>query len=300
MTRRTALRGLALAFGASLVDCRPIRTDRRFRFCLNTGTINGRQLGLQKALEIASRAGYDSVEIWVRDLNECLASGAKAKEIASLARNLGLTIENAIDFLPWLVNDEGERRAALEQMRRTMELLREIGCPRIAVPPAGAVAERIDLFVAAERFAPVITLGEEIGVLPQLEVWGFSQTLRTLGEALFIAAQCGSRSVGILADVYHLHKGGTPFEALHYLPAETLQIFHVNDYPEKPREQLTDADRVLPGDGLAPWPWLTELLEKKSPVVLSLELFNRSLWELEPLTAAKLGLEKMKRAVQAS
>lgn len=304
ISRRRALQAALVTCGAGFLQCRTSAEQKKsFRFCLNTSTIGGQNLGLTKSMEIASKAGYDAVEIWMRDLEAYLKSGASLKDVRQRASDLDLTLENAIDFPRWIVDDESERTAALEQTRRTMATLAEIGCPRLATPPVGVTSSAgFDLFAAAERFAALAAVGESMGVMPQLEIWGFSANLHSLGEALFIAAQSGNPRVGILADVYHLYRGGSPFEALHFVPPSALQIFHVNDYPPSPpREQLKDSDRLMPGDGAAPWPTIVRLLrEKNSPVVLSLELFNPDLWKQEPLQVARLGLEKMKQAFGSS
>jgi 2-keto-myo-inositol isomerase len=54
----------------------------------------------------------------------------------------------------------------------------------------------------------------------------------------------------------------------------------------------------MPGDGVAPMTQiLRDLALTGGETVLSLELFNRSYWEQDPLRVARLGLEKMKTAV---
>jgi 2-keto-myo-inositol isomerase len=78
-----------------------------------------------------------------------------------------------------------------------------------------------------------------------------------------------------------------------------MNCFHMNDFPATPpRETISDAHRVYPGDGVAPITQiLRELLSTGFNGALSLELFNRSYWEQDALTVARTGLEKMKAAV---
>lgn len=104
----------------------------------------------------------------------------------------------------------------------------------------------------------------------------------------------------ILPDVYHLYRGGSGFDGITLLGRESIHVFHFNDYPaDPPREKATDADRVYPGDGVAP---LKQLLRNLASggfhVTLSLELFNRKLWSQDPLAVIQTGLEKMKSLVQ--
>jgi sugar phosphate isomerase/epimerase len=81
-----------------------------------------------------------------------------------------------------------------------------------------------------------------------------------------------------------------------------MHAIHMNDYPSEPnRERIADADRVFPGDGVAP---LTTVLRDLRIAgfrgVLSLELFNREYWKQDAFLVAKMGLEKMRAAVEKS
>ncbi len=153
-----------------------------------------------------------------------------------------------------------------------------------------------DLSRIADRYRALLELGDQIGVVPQVEVWGFSRTLGRLGEAACVAIEAGHPKACILPDVYHLYRGGSDFGGIKLLGPSAIHVFHFNDYPaDPPRTKLTDADRVYPGDGVAP---LRSLLHDLSAggfhVTLSLELFNRKLWTQDPLTVAKTGFEKLK------
>ena len=178
-----------------------------------------------------------------------------------------------------------------------MDLVRRIGGKRLAAPPVGATDRPVgDLLMVAQRYRTLLELGDELGVVPQVEVWGSSRTLGRLGEAALVAIEAQHPKACILADVYHLHRGGSDFGGIKLLGPGSIHVFHFNDYPaEPPREQLTDADRVFPGDGIAPLkPLLRDLAANGSRVTLSLELFNRKYWSQDPLSVAKAGLEKMK------
>jgi sugar phosphate isomerase/epimerase len=180
-----------------------------------------------------------------------------------------------------------------------MEMMASLGCPRMAAPSAGVKpTDQLDLFKVGERFAELIALGRETGVTPQLEFWGASRFFH-LGQVLMAAAVAKNPGVRILADVYHLHRGGSGFEGLKMIDGSLIEIFHMNDYPDTiAREKLEDKDRIYPGDGVAPLKQvLTDLKNMKGPKILSLELFNREYWSQDPLLVAKTGLEKMRKAL---
>ena len=182
-----------------------------------------------------------------------------------------------------------------------MDMLAQISCKRIAAPPFGATEKvGINLHQAAARYRAVCDLGEKMGILPMLELWGFSANLYLFGETLFVAAESGHSKALILVDVYHLHKGGSELNALSLLSGNHIQVFHMNDYPAIPtRETLNDSFRVMPGDGVAPMNQILQMLNNKNtPIVLSLELFNETYWQKDPMEVAKLGLAKMKISVE--
>jgi len=268
-----------------------------FRYCLNTSTISGQDLGLLKYIDIASKAGYHGIEVWVRDVEAALKEGHTLSSLKSYIDDHGLKVENAIGFAPWMT--EGE--AGFIQMEQEMAMLAGIGCLRIAAPPAGVPIDKsLDLFAVGEKYLKLLDLGRKIGVMPQLEFWGSSPILWHLGQVLLIAAAADDPDVRILPDVYHMFRGGSGFNALKMLDGNLIEIFHMNDYPaSKPREQQVDADRVYPGDGIAPMSQiLTDLKNMGGEKILSLELFNRAYWEEDPMLVAKNGLAKMKSLVK--
>lgn len=272
------------------------------RYCLNSGTIRGHELSLVEEVELAAKAGYDGIEPWTRNLQQYKEQGGSLRDLRKRIEDHGLRVESAIGFAQWIVDDEAARKKGLEDAKRDMELVAAIGGARIAAPPAGASgqdAPRIDLFAAADRYRALLNAGSRIGVTPQVEVWGPSKNLSRLGEAVFVAVESGHPDACVLPDVYHVYRGGSGFAGLEVIAGKALHCFHMNDYPtDRPRQELTDADRVYPGDGNAP---LTDILRTLQRVgfrgALSLELFNRDYWKLPAEEVARTGLEKMKAAV---
>lgn len=271
-----------------------------FSYCLNTSTIRGQKLSLDKEIEITAKAGYHAIEPWVNKIHDYAKSGGSLTELRRRISDLGLTVESAISFSQWIVDDDARRGEALEQNKRDMDVLARIGGKRIAAPPAGATREAgLDLMKAAGRYRALLELGDEMGVVPQVEVWGSSKNLHRLGQAMFVVIESGHPKACLLPDVYHTYKGGSDFNGFKLLSPKAIQVFHMNDYPaDPPRETIGDRDRVFPGDGIAP---LTQILQdlhaNNNRAVLSLELFSPTYWEQDPLKVAKTGLAKMKAAV---
>jgi len=272
-----------------------------FTYALNTSTIRGQDVPLLDEIAIAAEAGYDSIEPWVKELDDFVAGGGSLADVKKCVEDNGLTVPNLIGFFAWLSADVAERGEALDEFKRNLDLARQIGCTGLACPPKGITDEPgLDLFWAAEKYAELLDIGREFGVRPILEFWGMSQSLGSLGEAVFVVTETGDADACLLADVFHMYKKGSPFSGLEKLSGEAIGMFHINDYPDDPpRDVATDADRVYPGDGVAP---LVEIFRTLAQIgydgALSLELFNKGYYQRDAREVARTGLEKTKAVVE--
>lgn len=306
ISRRKWLASASAVLGAGLAAsthaAEPARApETPFGFCLNTSTIQGQKLPIADKIDIAAKAGFQAIEPWIRELDQHVKDGGSLKDLGKRIRLHGLTVASAIGFSEWIVDDDARRKKGMEETKRAMDLVLQIGGKRLAAPPAGTVDRSMDLSRAAERYRALLELGEKMGVVPQLELWGFSKSLSRLGEVLLVAAETGHPQACLLLDVYHLYKGGSGFQGLHLLGGQAMHVIHMNDYPDKPRADITDADRVYPGDGVAPLKTiLRDLRGAGFRGMLSLELFNRTYWMHDALTVARTGIDKMRTAVHGS
>jgi sugar phosphate isomerase/epimerase len=311
LTRRSALARCGLVAGAAIAAPKLSQaadspaanaggSDHRFVYCLNTATIRGYKLGIVAEMELAAKAGYEAVEPWVEKIHQYAKDGGSLKDLGKRISDLGLTVESAIGFPEWIVDDEARRAKGLEQAKSDMDVVAQIGGKRLAAPPAGATKEPIlERQKIAERYRALLELGDTMGVVPELEIWGFSKNIQHLSDATFIALETHHPKACVLADIFHLHKGGSNFDGLRLLSGEALQLIHMNDYPAEPGpEEIDDAFRVFPGDGVAPLTDILKTLRANSHrTVLSLELFNHEYWKRDSMLIAKTGVEKMKAAV---
>ncbi|HEV3005583.1 MAG TPA: TIM barrel protein, partial [Pirellulales bacterium] len=245
MTGTTLGAGALAACATAAADAAPNDLEP-FGYALNTSTIRGQKLALDQQFELAARAGYQGIEPWIGDIEVFVAGGGSLVDLAKRARDLGIAVVSAIGFAQWIVDDDAQRAKGLDDARRAMDLVAQLGGTRLAAPPAGAADKPgLDLSLAAERYRALLELGDEMGVVPQLEVWGFSKNLSRLGETLLVAAESRHPSACLLLDVYHLYKGGSGFAALHLVAGAAMHVWHVNDYPASPpRETIGDAQRV--------------------------------------------------------
>jgi 2-keto-myo-inositol isomerase len=299
-TRRNLLKTLALSPLA--ISATPVvgqtaeKKESSFKFSLNTSTIRGQKLSLPQIIELAARAGYDGFEPWMMEIQAYLQTGKSVASLKKLASDAGIEFFDCIGFPTWMAQDEEKSKTGFTQMENEMGILADLGCPRVAAPAIGTEVP-IDLLKAGEKYKSLLDLGRKTGVMPQLEFWGAFPSFFHLGQAMAVAAAADDKDAKILADVYHLFRGGSGFEGMKMLDGHAIDIFHMNDFPaDIPRTDQQDKDRVFPGDGGAPMQELADTLKSKGkPIILSLELFNPTYYAMDAEYVVKTGLEKMRR-----
>ena len=290
-------------FCAAWEGCSSLAPQRGPKLALNASTLRGYGLGLYDQVKAALAGGFTGYEPWLKDVHAAKADGTFAKAVA-LARAGGLTFVNGIAFGQWASPDVSVRAAGLEETKRDMAALAEMGCPYVAASMFGLQKPGSPIQpqeAIAERFLKVCALGDEMGVRPLLEYWGHSVNLNRPEDALTVLKLVGRADAALLADVYHTYRGGGDFATFRRFTATSLPVLHVNDYPATPaREKLVDADRVWPGDGRAPWGEIfANLRAGGADPWLSIEVFNPAYWKSTPEQTAAAGYAKLAALVKA-
>ncbi len=264
-----------------------------FKISLNTATLRAHKLPLVELIDLAARAGYQGIEPWADELDRHLEAGGTLPDLRKRIQDQGLRVTGAVTFFEWMVDDQERRSKGLEEAGRRMRQVVAIGGTYLAAPPVGNVGA-VDLLKAAERYRRLLELGDQVGAVPALEIWGGAANLFRLGQAVAMALEAQHPNACVLPDVFHLYRGGSGFASIRQLNAGMLAGFHFNDYPAAPpREDLKDKDRLFPGDGVAP---LSRLIRDLRAIgyhgCLSVELFHPAHAQRNPLGVAREGLEK--------
>jgi sugar phosphate isomerase/epimerase len=267
-----------------------------FVYCLNTSTI--RPTPLLEKIRLAGEAGYSAIEPWNDEITAYLEQGGSLPELRRALADAGLRVLSVIALHGWITSDGAERTRVLDDCRRRMVQAADLGSPYIVASPPQQV---VDLGRATERFAELLEIGQGIRVLPSMEFLGFVDGIKDVAGAWAIASRTGDPRATVVADVFHMLRGGGRFDDLLQIPGDRLANFHINDVPAQP-DPLTqkDEDRVMVGDGIADLPRVIANLRTigyRGP--LSLELFNRDLWSQDPATVIRRGIERIRALVGA-
>ncbi|MDZ7718909.1 MAG: sugar phosphate isomerase/epimerase [Balneolaceae bacterium] len=286
MIRNSGLAVLGAATGFGLSKSKRDRAFRKthnlpFRISMNTSTLQAYQLPADEQIKLVAGAGFEGIEMWVRDIRSYIDAGGTPEELRDLLDSNDLLLENMIGFSEWISDDAETRAEALSLLRSDMEMIAAMGGEYIAAPVQGI--DSIDgtkLEDYAERYNTILELGEETGVTPILEVWG-TGALHKVSDCIHIAIGSGHPDATVLLDFYHVYRGGNDWDTVNLVNAGKLPVMHMNDYPANPsRDQLTDADRVFPGEGICPYnEVIPKLYNAGFRGGFSVELFNREYWD---------------------
>lgn len=262
-----------------------------FRYALNTSTVHRFGLDVTAQIEVAAEAGYDGIELWMDDIRKYIGNGGAVSELARRIRHHGLEFSDTIAFQAWCSKEDVVRRQALENVKDEMEIIAELGGKAYAAPPwnidSNATTEEI-----AGYFDELSKVGRALGVEPYLEFWGHAPALNSLEQAAAVLECSRTSSPRLLADVYHIYRSGGRAEALRALPPGSIGIFHVNDFPDIPSQDIHDDDRVFPGEGWADWQTYRTILSGIGYAgMLSVELFLKTDMDMTAMQIARKGLE---------
>lgn len=263
--------------------------------CLNTSTI--RPASLMDKIDAAAAAGFRAVELWNEDVLAYVASGGTLGQVRDRLEEYGLIVPSMIAIMGFVGNDEPGREKRAGEARRRMEQARDLGAPFIvASPPLG----RTDLARCGDDYAELLAMGREVGIRPAMEFLGFVEHVNSIRSVREIMERAGDPGATIVIDWFHMVRGDgrdTMLDDLRALRGDQIAIVHLDDVPyRKPLSEMTDGDRVYPGDGDIPLAELFgALVETGYAGPVSLELFNEELWKQDPYQVARTGFEKSRR-----
>ena len=246
---------------------------------------------LVEDIRAASAAGFDCLEIWASKLRKFLQSSTTAELKRLLEEhNLEPYSINSIEHVTFREAHAHER--LLHECEALCRMASEINCPYIVVVPSPLPEGQSWTDVVEESTRVLRELGriaEGHNVALAFEFLGQPGcSVKTLEEATEIVKQVARPNVGLVIDSFHFYAGGSKIAAIEALDPEKLYIFHINDAEERPRSELEDSHRLLPGLGILPLAEIVNALRRINyDRVTSVEIFRPEYWEREPLELAR-------------
>jgi len=236
-------------------------------------------------MQIARENGYAGIEAraerLLKDAGEVRAAEAIALPGDVLTLNgVALTVR---------ADGHMDRRLIEDDLKPRLRICQDLGSPYLlAIPPRAPGLEtrraipgtRDALELARDR-------ADRLGIRIAFEFLGFGDCPINTPE---IATETvdGIEGIDLVLDSCHWHASGS--RPLTSFPVARLALVHLNDAPDKPRREIEDADRVLPGEGVIQLKTLIAALNAgKYAGPWSLETFNPGYWKEDPEDVARRG-----------
>lgn len=262
-----------------------------FKFCLNTSTIKPQPL-LEK-IRLTAEAGFAGVELWINDVYEFVGQGGEVSDVEKAVQDHGLIVPCTIAMRQWGEASDLEYPLMLEEAKRRMELAARLGAPYIvATPPR----DPCDLEVLTARYRDLLEIGRQVGTKPAFEYISFFKSAYRLDQAWQVVQNANDDDATLILDAFHTWNSGGTVDDLSVVPADRICHYHIDDAdPNIPAGQQTDPDRVMIGDGAIDLrAEVRTLREIGYDGTVSLELFNKSLWQQDPREVLKMGIDRMR------
>lgn len=246
---------------------------------------------LETDIKAASEAGFDLLEIWAAKLREFLKTKTSAdlKNLLNEA-NLQPYSINSIEHITFRNAEDYEKiKAECEELSR---IAGEINCPYVVVVP-GKLPENASKEAIINESVKVLNeladIAEKYNVSLAFEFLGQTDcSVQTLDLSNEIVEKVNRPNVGNVIDTFHFYAGNSTFEAIDKMKPEKLFIFHINDAENLPKENLTDAHRLYPGEGILPIREIKSHFDKIGyDRMVSIEIFRPEYWNQDPFEVAR-------------
>lgn len=167
--------------------------------------------------------------------------------------------------------------------------------PNVPDPDEADIVDRIHRLAAIAAGHGLRLVLEFVGLhIPDAPL----NTYHDLASTLALLERVNAPNVGVLLDSYHWYLSGGRVAAIAAIPAVTPLFVHINDAPPGDVATLTDAMRVLPGEGVIDLDgFLGTIAARGYDGPVSIELFSEKLRAMEPEDAARLAYDATVAAI---
>lgn len=270
--------------------------------CLHPATVR-QGLDLPAFMRIAAAADFTLIETstrLLRGLDGGLTAVQRLREETGVTPvhtgwSAGLRSSRA-DFEAALPDTEAEMAFAAQAGSRGGTLVlpfrRE---PNVPDPNEADIVDRIQRMVDHAAQHGLTLVLEFVGLhIPDAP----PHTYHDLASTLALLERVQKPNVGVLLDSYHWYLSGGAVAEIAAMPPETPLFVHINDAPPGDVATLTDAMRVLPGEGVIDLDgFLGAMAARGYAGPVSIELFSERLRAMAPADAARLAYDTTAAAI---
>jgi len=258
---------------------------------LNTVLLGGDTV---EKLTAAHAAGFDQVELWVRDVDNMTGGAAAVCERAS-ALSLGFTdYQVLLDF----DGAPGEKRASKRaEAIGMLDTAWELGIATLLVP--ASTDPECDPARVGEDLSWLVDRARERGQRIAYEGMAWSTLNPTLGAAWDAVRDLDPAHAGLVLDSYHLFVRGGDESAIDVIPVDRIFLVQFSDVAEDVpldrAKHVARHERLLPGYGILPLvSFARRLIGRGYTGPMGLEVFNDRMKEENPATVASEAMQALR------
>lgn len=256
-------------------------------------------------LQAAKAAGFDYLEIWAAKLRAFLKqrSTSELKDLFTESGVSPLSI-NSIEHITF--RDARAYESIKHECEELSSIASAIGCPCIVVVPGplpnGGASRETVISESINVLTELCDISATHDVALAFEFLGQPDcSVPTLDLAADIVREVRRKNLGLVIDSFHFYAGRSTFAMIESLDPELIQIFHINDAEDLPRDQLEDRHRLLPGLGILPLREMAAAFQRIGyDKVASVEIFRPEYWERDPFELARAARAAAERVLNQS
>ncbi len=241
---------------------------------------------LKTDVAVSAHAGFKALELWAAKVDRFLADHSLA-DLKALLGDHGVAAMtlNSIEFIAFRGDEFVQIKA---RCRELSQIAQAIDCPTVVVVPSPTPTRETTWATIVQEHVSVLRdlsdIAGEYGVKLAFEFLGFGWcSVRTPRGAWEIVQETGRENVGLVLDAAHFYGGGGLLNEIDQIGPTHLFAFHLDDVEDTPKEEITDATRLLPGLGVVP---LGEICARLKGIgydgPCSIELFRPEYWDWAP------------------
>lgn len=250
---------------------------------------------LETDVQVSAEAGFCGLEVWTDKLEPYLAQHSLVDLAVLFSRHQVQPL--ALDALVFVGWRGGEYPLVQEQCRRFSRIAHTIGCPTIVTVPSPLPDRSLTWDEIKAEYVSVLRdlggIAADEGVRLAFECLGFGwSSIRTPRAAAEIVRAVNLRNVGLTLDTAHFYGGGGLLSEIEALDPARIFALHLVDLEDLPKEAITDANRLFPGQGVVPLGDILAALKKIGYTGhASVEMFRPEYWQRDPQVVARQARE---------
>lgn len=256
------------------------------KVALNPNTIQ--KTDFETQLDVCSKVGYRGFELMYTVIQDYLQKGHSLGDIKRLLLDKNIIpVAVSIESPFWQLEEGEVKSKAVDRATICSEYCNIFGCDIVTVCSG---LKDGSLEQAIQDLVDICKIARSYNVKICYEPLGSAKKYKDIKNTLELLSNAECDNCGILLDSFHLYKGRSSLDDIDLIPADKILMVHINDVIDVPIEEMSDFDRVSPGEGILDLDkYVKKLQEKQYSSYISLEIFNKNYWMQDPYVIGEKG-----------